>query len=146
MIVKHIIDDKGRAVAKTSPGDMLVEAAQTMRKFNVGALVVCNESGRLVGIISERDIMHAVAEHGRPAAEIQVKMVMTAEVHTCTMADAITDVMLRMTEKRIRHMPVMDGEQLVAIISIGDVVKRRLSENKIESQVMRDYVQVLRTR
>ena len=146
MIVTDIIDEKGRAVAKAQPGDMLVEAARTMQKFNVGALVVCDKSEQLVGIVSERDIMHAVADHGRPAAEIQVKKVMTTELHTCTLADAIIDVMHLMTEKRIRHVPVMDGKQLIAIISIGDVVKRRLSETKIESQVMRDYVQVLRSR
>ena len=146
MIVKNILDDKGRAVAKTKPDVMLVEAAQTMDKYNAGSLVVTSDRGILVGIVSERDIVHAVAKQVRPPAEIQVKEVMSTQVPTCTMDDSIIDVMHTMTEKRVRHMPVMKGERIVGIISIGDVVKLRLKETKFESQVMRDYVQVLRTR
>ena len=136
MIVKNIIDDKGHAVAKIRPDDMLVEAAQTMRKYNAGSLVVTSERDILVGLVSERDIVHAVAQQVRPPTEIQVKEVMAKDVPTCTMDDAIIDVMHTMTEKRVRHMPVMKGERLTGIISIGDVVKLRLKETKFESQVM----------
>lgn len=146
MIVKNIIDDKGCAVAKAKREDTLVDAAQTMHEYNAGSLVVTSDRGILVGLISERDIVLAVAAMDRPQSEIQVKEIMATDVPTCTMDDAIIDVMHTMTEKRVRHMPVMKGERLVGIISIGDVVKLRLKETKLEAQVMRDYVQVLRTR
>ena len=105
-----------------------------------GALVVTDEAGGVVGILSERDVVSAVADHGPSALDGPVSGVMTADVVRCAPGDTMEQLMAAMTERRIRHLPVVDGTSLVGIVSIGDVVKRRVSEIQDESQALQDYI------
>jgi CBS domain-containing protein len=107
----------------------------------IGALVVLGPERRVVGILSERDIVRVLAEQGPSVLSAQIAQVMTRKVSTCSECDTVSDVMEQMTAGKFRHVPVIDREQLVGIISIGDVVKHRLGEMERESEALRDYIQ-----
>ena len=114
-----------------------------MRLLNVrriGAVLVRDGAGNLAGLVSERDIIRAIAVNGERALEMLVRDVMTSEVVTCRPTDTISEVMKVMTVRRFRHLPVVEGGELKGIISIGDVVKHRLEESEMETRVLRDYV------
>jgi CBS domain-containing protein len=102
--------------------------------------VVVEESGAVAGIISERDIVHGVAAKGSVCLEQKVAELMTRRVHSCRLEDSVTDLMGRMTEARIRHLPVLEDGRLCGIVSIGDVVKNRLEEIEFEAEQLREYV------
>ena len=142
MIVSQILRNKGSTVLAIAPDASAVEAARLMNERRVGALVVRRGHGRLEGIISERDIMIALAEHGTEAIERPVRALMTPaeRLITCNPADTVDHVMAVMTDRRVRHLPVLDGARLAGIISIGDVVKARLSETLAEVEAMTAYV------
>ncbi len=140
MLVADILKTKGNAIETVKMEQSLRITTQTLASRNIGALVVTNGEGGLCGIISERDIIRAIAENGAAAMESNVKAFMTANVVTCTAADTIVEVMGRMTQGRFRHMPIVDGDQLVGIISIGDVVKHRIAETEFEVEAMRGYI------
>lgn len=142
MIVSQILRSKGSAVLAIAPDASAVEAARTMNERRVGALVVRRGHGKLEGIISERDIVTAVAEHGSDATERPVRALMTPaeRLITCNPADTVDRIMAVMTDRRVRHLPVMEGGRLAGIISIGDVVKARLSETLAEVEAMTAYV------
>ena len=141
MIVKSIIDAKGREVLTIEPNASLDTAARLLSERRIGALVVLGAEQHVVGIVSERDIVRAMAERGAGSLREQVAQVMTRKVVTCTMDESINSIMERMTAGKFRHVPVIDNGKLAGIVSIGDVVKHRIVEIEQESAALRDYIQ-----
>lgn len=141
MIVKSILSAKGRDVATIAPTATLAEATKILADRKIGALVVTGAGDRITGIISERDIVRALAQHGGGALQLPLSEVMTRKVVTCSPTDSVAVLMERMTAGKFRHLPVLDDGQLVGIISIGDVVKYRLTELEFEHGALRDYIQ-----
>jgi CBS domain-containing protein len=142
MIVSQILREKGSAVLTIAPEASAVEAARVMNERRVGALVVSRGQGRPEGIISERDIVIALAEQGPEAAERPVRSLMTPaeRLITCAPGDTVDRVMGVMTDRRVRHLPVIESGRLAGIISIGDLVKARLRETLAEVEAMTAYV------
>ena len=140
MKVRAMIEAKGDKVATTRPDTPIATAVQMLKLEGIGALVVTDEAGRLVGIVSERDIVRSLVAHGGDLLSMPVDKIMTRAVKTCTLEHDINEVMTEMTHSRIRHLPVLDGGRLCGIISIGDVVKNRLEELETETSVLRDYI------
>ncbi|MFZ0058038.1 MAG: CBS domain-containing protein [Pseudolabrys sp.] len=127
MSLKSILAAKGDEVVSIDFTDDLAAAAKLLTKHRIGALVVLGVEGRLAGILSERDIVRAMAESGSSTAlQLPVAQVMTRNVSTCDVNDSISSVMDRMTKGRFRHMPVLDNDRLAGMISIGDVLKRHI--------------------
>ncbi len=114
--------------------------AELLSKRRIGAVLVKDDDGDLIGIISERDIVIGVAHRGPPALEKPVSDLMTKDVITCSPADQVIDVMGKMTDRRIRHLPVIDDNTVVGVISIGDVVKQRIAESEHEAEALREYI------
>lgn len=141
MNVREILSVKGKDVVTIEPNATLAAAATLLAKRRIGAAVVTGPAGRIVGILSERDIVHMLAERGIGALEIQVSEAMTRKVKTCSPSDTISSVMEQMTAGKFRHVPVLDQNNIAGIISIGDVVKHRLMEMEHEQAALRDYIQ-----
>ena len=141
MNVKTILAAKGGDIIGIEPTANLAAAAKLLSKHRIGAVVIRGAGGRLAGILSERDIVRAMAEHGAAALDIPVGQAMTRNVMTCGESDSIAELMERMTSGKFRHLPVLDAEQLVGVISIGDVVKMRVQEIETDAAAMRDYIQ-----
>jgi len=140
MLVSDILKVKGPNVITAAPEDTLREIAATLSDHRIGAIVVVNSAGRVEGILSERDIVRAVARIGAKALEVPASEVMTRRVVSCRESDSIQYLMTRMTEGRFRHVPVIERGALVGIVSIGDVIKQRLTEYETETQAMREYI------
>lgn len=140
MTVSHILSSKGRSVATIDPNRTLAEAARLLSERRIGALVIIDGSQPVAGIISERDIVRALASRGATALEDPISQHMTREVVTCTGRSPIHDIMQLMTDKKFRHLPVVENGALAGIISIGDVVKHRLAEVEAEAQAIKDYI------
>jgi CBS domain-containing protein len=140
MSVAHILEGKSRDLVSTQPHRTLGEAASMLATRRIGAVIVTGADGELLGILSERDIIRAVGEHGPAALEKAVSKFMTAKVITCTMASTVDHLMETMTSGRFRHVPVIEDGTIVGIVSIGDVVKARVAEIEQEAQAMRDYI------
>jgi CBS domain-containing protein len=140
MTVKAILSRKGGDVATIAPTVPLAEAVKLLAARRIGAVVVTGPGDRVAGILSERDIVRALAERGHPALDDQVSAVMTRKVLTCTSADTIAAIMERMTEGKFRHLPVVEQNRLIGIVSIGDVVKYRVEEMEGESNALREYI------
>jgi CBS domain-containing protein len=140
MIVKTILSGKGANVVTIEPTTSVADAANILAEKHIGALVVTGAEGRIVGIISERDIVCALAKRGNAALKLPLTEVMTRKVVTCSEDETLSVIMERMTQSRFRHVPVLDGDRLVGIISIGDVVKWRLEELQHEQNALRDYI------
>lgn len=140
MTVSIILAAKGRDVASVEPNAKLSSAVALLAEKRIGALVVLGVDRRIVGILSERDIVRALAEHGAQTLDLPVSHVMTRKVSTCTEGETIPSIMERMTEGKFRHVPVVDQGRLTGIISIGDVVKHRLQQMESDSAAMRDYI------
>ncbi|MBI1383744.1 MAG: CBS domain-containing protein [Rhizobiales bacterium] len=140
MNVQSILTAKGNGVVTSHASMTLEEVARELTANRVGSVVVVDRNGAIVGILSERDVVRAVAARGAAALEDLVGDVMTREVVTCRRDEAIESLMEKMTRGRFRHLPVVDAEKLVGIISIGDVVKHRLAEVDMEAQAMRAYI------
>jgi CBS domain-containing protein len=142
MNVQTILSAKGTDVATITPSATLAEAAEMLRSKGFGALVASADGRALDGIVSERDIVRALAADGVATLERKVATCMSSEVFTCTPSDSIDALMSMMTERRIRHLPVVDGAGgLAGMISIGDVVKYRLGELERENDQLHDYIQ-----
>lgn len=141
MIVSTILATKGDSVVTIEPTATLAEASRLLAQHRIGAVVVTGAGGRIVGIVSERDIVRALAAQGAQGLELPLAEVMTRKVVTCTRADTIADLMERMTGGKFRHLPVVEEDRLVGIISIGDVVKLRVMEMEHEQNALRDYIQ-----
>jgi CBS domain-containing protein len=140
MQVKHILRDKGREVVSISVDATLSEAARLLARKRIGALVVRDRDGALVGILSERDIVRALAEASVNALAHSVSAHMTRAFETCCEADSIEDLMEIMTHRRLRHLPVVEEDRLCGIVSIGDVVKTRIEETVREAETLRGYI------
>src|SRR5579871_1855053 len=138
MLVSHILAEKGRDVLSIRPDVSLTDAAAVLTRHRIGALVVRGEAGELLGIISERDIVRAIAQHGPEALTVQVRTRMTKDVATCGENDTIAEIMETMTRCRFRHLPVVEQGRLSGIVSIGDVVKSRLDETLRETQALKE--------
>ncbi len=141
MNVQEILSVKGRDVVSIEPNANLARAVKLLAERRIGALVVTGAAGRIVGILSERDIVQVLAARGAPALETQVSEVMTRKVTTCSPSDTISSIMEQMTTGKFRHVPVIEQNRLVGIVSIGDVVKHRLQEMEHEQAALRDYIQ-----
>jgi CBS domain-containing protein len=141
MKVKDILATKGADVVGIEPTATLQSAATLLAQKKIGAVVIRGAGGRLSGILSERDIVRAVAKQGAAALELPVGQAMTREVITCTEDDTCAEIMERMTSRKFRHLPVLRDNALVGLISIGDVVKQRVEEIERETDAMRDYIQ-----
>jgi len=140
MYVHDILRHKGRDVFTVDPGATIQELAKALMARKIGAAVVSDHDGAVVGVISERDIIQCVAEHGAECLSCEVRELMTAAVITCGPDTKIDDVMGLMTERRIRHIPVLESGALVGIVSIGDVVKDRIAEVEREASQLRQYI------
>jgi len=138
MKVDDILKVKGRDVSTTSPDVAVIRVAERMRLERIGALVVSRDAHLVEGIITERDIVSGIARHGAHALGMRTGDVMTRWVRTCSPADRVRDVMVEMTNTRVRHLPVVDHGELCGIVSIGDVVKSCLADADLEVRVLRD--------
>ena len=140
MTVSIILAAKGREVASVEPNATLSSVVALLAERRIGAVLILGVDRRLVGIVSERDIVRALAERGAAALDDPVSRIMTRQVSTCTEGETISSIMERMTAGKFRHIPVVDQGRVVGIISIGDVVKHRLQEMERNSAAMRDYI------
>jgi CBS domain-containing protein len=141
MNVDAILKSKGSDVATIDQRASLTDAVAQLRDRGVGALVVSADGHHIDGIISERDVVRALAAHGGSALGRTVASAMSAKVTTCGGSDSVEQLMAQMTESRFRHLPVVDSDQvLVGIISIGDVVKARLGQLQSENEALTDYI------
>ena len=141
MSVKTILSTKGSEVITIGPNATLEDAIAILTKHRIGAVVVLGADQRVIGILSERDIVRALADRSAAALKEPLAQTMTRVVVTCGEGDTISEIMERMTRGRFRHVPVLEQDRLVGIISIGDVVKQRLGEMERESEALRDYIQ-----
>jgi len=140
MNVKTILAAKGGDIIAIEPTANLAAAAKLLSAHKIGAVVIRGAGGRLAGILSERDIVRALSEHGADALALSVAQVMTRNVATCSEDETISSIMERMTAGKFRHMPVVTKGELTGLVSIGDVVKQRVEEIEGESEAMRDYI------
>jgi CBS domain-containing protein len=138
MKVAAILKQKGQDVISVRPTETIDTLSHRLRLARIGAMVVVGDGGALTGIISERDIVHGIAEHGAKCLELTVADLMTKRVITCAPEDSVTRISGMMTENRIRHLPVVEGGKVVGVVSVGDVVKNRLEEMTLEANVLRD--------
>ena len=140
MLLREILQVKGDKVYSIEPSATLADVVQRLVEFNCGSLVVC-DGGKMVGIITERDILRACAALDEPLESIPVEARMTADVVTGAPDNTVNETMGVMTEKRIRHLPVMDQGQLVGMVSIGDIVKAQHAELSVENHYLKNYIQ-----
>lgn len=138
--VSAVLEQKGSGVVTVAPGESVAALARLLTARRIGAAPVVDDFGRVVGIVSERDVVHGIAEHGEAVMGMPVERLMTREVRTCAPEDAIVELMEVMTMQRIRHLPVMRAGLLAGIVSIGDVVKQRLHEAQFELESLRNYI------
>lgn len=140
MNVKAILAAKGGEIVCIEPTADLAAATQLLSANRIGAVLIKGAGGHIAGILSERDIVRALSQHGAAALALPIGQVMTREVTTCTEEDNIATIMERMTAGKFRHMPVVSKGHLVGLISIGDVVKQRVEEIESETDALRDYI------
>jgi CBS domain-containing protein len=140
MTVKAILSRKGNNVITIEPTVTLSAAVNILAEHRIGAVVVAGADKQVAGILSERDIVRALAQRGPGALEDAVGQVMTRKVVTCTESDTVAALMERMTQGKFRHLPVVERGKLVGLVSIGDVVKHRLGEMEHESNALREYI------
>jgi CBS domain-containing protein len=140
MTISIILASKGREVVTIAPSASLASAVGLLVEKRIGAVLILGADRRVVGILSERDVVCALAERGAGALEEPVSQTMTHKVSTCNENESVLNIMERMTEGRSRHVPVIDQGELVGIVSIGDVVKHRLHEMERDSTAMHDYI------
>jgi CBS domain-containing protein len=140
MTIASILHGKPHRLISVAPDESLQHAAEVLTRERIGALLVLKPNGDIAGIISERDIIRAVGVNGADVLARPVAELMTKDVTCCTPEDTADQVMAIMTERRFRHVPVREGGKIVAMISIGDVVKMKVEEAEAESQAMREYI------
>lgn len=140
MSVSHILGVKGRNVITGAAKETVQSIAQKLAQHRIGAVVVVDDKGSIAGIVSERDIVRALAEHGAKSMAMPVSGVMSKAVKTCKAGDSEIELMALMTTHRIRHLPVVDSGKLAGMISIGDIVKFRIEAIERESEEMKTYI------
>lgn len=139
MNIAQILKSKGRAVATARPDSTLSEIIAKLAQKKIGAIVIVGDSGEVVGIISERDVIRRLGEHGEAALKEHASQGMTTAVVTCSETSTLEEMMELMTQGRFRHVPVIEDGALVGIVSIGDIVKNHIAEVEMEVTAMRDY-------
>ena len=139
MRIADVLRSKGSSVATVPPWTTVTELLAELAKHNIGAVVVLTPEG-VAGIVSERDVVRRLAEHGAALLTRPVSEIMTAAVFTCTSNDTVESLSVMMTERRIRHVPVVDDGRLTGIVSIGDVVKRQISQLQEEQAQLEQYI------
>jgi CBS domain-containing protein len=140
MAVSHILGVKGRNVYTVRPTDTVETVAKLLGEKKIGAAVVTDNAGRIVGIVSERDVVRHIAIEGAAVLKRAASEVMTANVHSCKEGDSEQDLMALMTDRRIRHLPVVKDGKLAGMVSIGDVVKFRIEAIEREAADMKAYI------
>jgi CBS domain-containing protein len=140
MTISIILARKGREVVTIEPSVSMASAVGLLAEKRIGAVLILGTDRRVVGILSERDIVRALAERGAGALEEPVSQTMTRKFSTCNENEPVSNIMERMTDGKSRHVPVVEQGQLVGIVSIGDVVKHRLHEMQRDSATMHDYI------
>lgn len=140
MFIDQILNDKGREVISVRSDSSLLEAAQLLDKKRIGAVVAIDDGEMVIGVLSERDIARQVARKGAAALEMNVAEAMTRDVVTIDAADPLDRAMRRMTDRRIRHLPVLKNKKLVGVISIGDLVKWKIADVEAEAQAIKSYL------
>jgi CBS domain-containing protein len=138
-LVKHILETKGGEIWHIAPGESVLDAIKLMAEKKIGALLVM-ENERLVGIISERDYARKVILRGKSSSETPVSEIMTAEVFSIEPLETVEDCMKLMTDKRIRHLPVLENGKVVGVLSIGDLVKEIIAEQEFTIRQLENYI------
>ena len=139
MTVRAILDSKGRQIESVEPDVKLSAAIKTLAERRIGAVLVMSK-GRMEGILSERDIVRVLGERGARVLDEPVSAVMTRKVVSCRQSDTVAGIMEMMTLGKFRHLPVLENDRVVGLISIGDVVKWRVREYEAEQEALRDYI------
>ena len=139
MIVQQILNIKGRDVVAAAISSTIKEAAALLAERRIGAIPIC-EGDKLVGMLSERDIIRGIAIRGAKVLGESVDTLMTKSVHTCSPTTTMDDLMSLMTDRKIRHVPVLDEQKMVGMISIGDVVKEKIRESENEAEALKSYI------
>ena len=139
MTVRSILNTKGHQIMSVEPDAKLAVAVKLLGEKKIGAALVMNQT-RLEGILSERDIVRVLGERGAAVLEEPVSNVMTRKVVSCKETDTVAEIMEMMTTGKFRHLPVLDNGKVVGLISIGDIVKRRVQEYESEQEALRDYI------
>lgn len=140
MLIAHILKDKGAQVLSIGAEASLLEAARMLHQRRVGAVVVLEEEGRLAGVLSERDIVRVAALEGADALNGPVSGAMTRSVITASPDETVDEGLSRMTDRRIRHLPVVERGRLIGVVSIGDLVKRKIEAAQAEAAAMHAYI------
>lgn len=140
MKVEQILAGKGSAVFAVRDQQSIGEAVAVLNEKNIGAVVVRDASDGVVGILSERDVVRQVGKNGPGALSMKVSECMTPNPITCTAEASVNDLMTQMSEKRIRHLPVTQEGSIIGVVSIGDVVKRKIEEAEQEAQALKEYI------
>lgn len=140
MKLAELIRGKSHEIVKIRSDRSIAEAAIAMTENKIGALLVEEQDGTITGILSERDIVGGMAPHGADLHDVAVSELMTRNVIRCSPNDSINEAMAMMTDRRIRHLPVFEGDELVGFISIGDLVKCRIMEVQSEAEALRQYI------
>ena len=141
MKIRDILRTKGDSVATVAPDSNVRDLLAKLAEYNIGALVVSEDGRTIAGIVSERDVVRRLHERGPDLLDSTVASIMTSEVLTCSADDHIEELRQTMTDHRIRHMPVTRGDQLVGIVSIGDIVKSTIAELETEREHLVGYIQ-----
>jgi CBS domain-containing protein len=140
MKLAELIKSRHSEVVKIRTDSKIAEAANTMTQKRIGALLVEDAAGAITGILSERDIVRGMGPHGADLHDVEVSELMTRDLIRCSPQDTVNEAMAMMTDRRIRHLPVFDDDELVGFISIGDLVKCRIMEVQGEAEALRQYI------
>ena len=140
MLVEHILRAKGAAVVTAGPDDSLLQVARVLSADRIGAVLILDGPDRIVGVLSERDIVRCLARDGAAAMNLPAREAMTADVVFCSPEDNVDQVMDVMTKRRFRHLPVRRNGKLIGLVSIGDVVKIRMAEQQAEADALKAYI------
>ena len=140
MTVALMLKTKGSKIVTVKPEATVIEACRVFNEERIGAAPVVDADGRLLGMISERDVVRAIALHGHLCLDKTVESLMTRDLVTARPDESIDDVMSKMTDRRCRHLPVLRSDKMVGLISIGDVVKMRIALTEMEAQELRRYI------
>jgi CBS domain-containing protein len=140
MTIASILAHKGSAVTTVTPDMAVHDVARLLTERRIGAALVTDTNGDVLGVISERDIVKGVAGIGAQVLQRPAREIMTSPVITCSPRDSVNEAMEQMTDRRIRHLPVLDGGKLAGMVSIGDLVKARIDETEREAAALKDYI------
>ncbi len=140
MLIATILKQKGSTIYSVAPGDSVQKIVDTLDQYRIGSVLVIDELGHLAGIVSERDVVRAMAGNVSAVVKKTAADIMTARVRTCSPSDSESEIMGLMTEHRIRHLPVMVNGKIAGMISIGDIVKHRIETMEAEAEHMKSYI------